>query len=179
MSLAALLQKGSLRAVATLTVATTATVEPKNTPSVAKVAIVNVASAENFELDSTATVDVDRWCYPLSQAANGTEIERMAERLAHFAEIGLTVDTAERLADKLLQRDRDASDDRVVCLECKHLQRRPELWRCGHWLAARVAIRSGDALLPTDLVLQMQRCGGFTPYLTSTPQGKNDDHAQH
>jgi len=156
MSLAALLQKGSLRAVETLTVATTATVEPKNPPSVAKVAIVNVASAENFKSDCTTTADVDRWCYPHSEAQNTSELERTESRLKRFHALGLPANTAGLLADKLIERDR-TFDDRHLCCECRHLHGRLDHWRCGNHAQAGL----GEPAIPAEWPLLFQRCFGF------------------
>lgn len=54
---------------------------------------------------------------------------------------GISKQEAEHAAERLLYRDRDASDDRRVCFECKHLDGRKckalrfepvrvVLWRC-------------------------------------------------
>jgi hypothetical protein len=108
---------------------------------------------------------------------NGAEIELFTARLHRFTDKGLTATDGEGLADKLVDRDREA-DDRWFCLECRHLSGYGQAsWRCGNWQAAGIAIRSRDSQLPADLVLQLQRCEGFTSHLTSTPQGKDDDHA--
>lgn len=73
-----------------------------------------------------------------------------AARLAQFSDKGASHDEAERLADKLVIQDREG-DDRRLCLECAHR------WKCGNWQAAEVS-RVG---LERDLVLMLQRCGGF------------------
>lgn len=123
--------------------------------------------------------DPDAYCWPHSTAMNGAEIDLFTARLHRFTDKGLAPTDGEALADKLVIRDREA-DDRVVCLECRHLSGFGHTsWRCGNWQAADIAVRLRDTQLSADLVLQLQRCEGFTPYLTSTPQGKNDDHAQH
>ncbi len=99
--------------------------------------------------------DPDRWCWPHSQAMNTEEIDTFTARLARFTDKGVNHDDAELLADKLVHRDREG-DDRRLCLECVHLQGFGR-WRCGNWQAAEVA-RDG---LARDLVLILQRCGGF------------------
>ena len=110
---------------------------------------------------------------------NGAEIDTFAVRLHKFTDKGLTRNDGETLADKLALRDRD-QDDRRVCLECKHFAGHgAESWRCGNWQAAGVAIRSHDAQLPADLVVQLQRCDGFTAHPTSTLQGTEDEHDRH
>jgi len=151
------------REVATLTVATDATHEWANAPSVTKVASVTVASSEKTEAanDGEQTVAVtvsatDRWCWPHSPAMNTTELDTFTARLARFTDKGVDYDAGERLADALMIRDRNG-DDRRLCLECPHLQGFGR-WRCGNWLAADVAQQG----LARDLVLMLQRCDGFT-----------------
>lgn len=120
--------------------------------------------------------DPDAHCWPHSRAMNGAEIDLFTARLHRFNDKGLTIADGESLADKLVVRDREA-DDRRFCMECRHLSGVGQTsWRCGNWQAAGVAVRSRDSLLPADLVLQLQRCHGFTPHLISTHQGNDDDH---
>jgi len=110
----------------------------------------------------------DAQCWPHSTAMNGAEIDLFTARLHRFTDKGLNIADGESLADKLVVRDREA-DDRRFCLECRHLSGHAQAsWRCGNWQAAGVAIRSPDSHLPADLVLQLQRCHGFTPHLIST-----------
>ena len=112
----------------------------------------------------------DASCWPHSTAMNGAEIDTLTSRLVQLTDRGLILADAERLADKLVQRDREG-DDRRVCLECLHLQR----GRCGNWQVAGVAIRSRDAQLPPDLILQLQRCDGFA---CATPGATPDSTAK-
>ena len=104
-------------------------------------------------------LDLDRWAWPHSTAMTGTEIDTFTARLARFTDKGLTLDAGERLADKLVIRDRER-DDRRHCLECTHLHRGGG-WRCSNWQRAGVALRARDAQLPTDFVNLLQRCDGF------------------
>ena len=93
---------------------------------------------------------------------NTREIETFTARLAGFTDKGLGLDDAENLADKLVQRDRDL-DDRRLCLECFHLSGQSgKAWDCRNWQRAGIALRARDAQLATALVLQLQRCDGFT-----------------
>ena len=163
MSLANLIKKGSLRGFATATVATTATVKPDSLPTVASVATVSVATAQKYAAnDSTAiSQDLDRWCWPHTEAMNSAEINTFKARLARFTDKGLSLDDADASADKLVLRDRDL-DDRRLCLECIYLSgcdRRG--WDCKNWQRAGVASRVRDAQLPAALVYQLQRCDGF------------------
>lgn len=84
---------------------------------------------------------------------NGQELDTYAARLARFTDKGLSLPDAERLAERLVRRDREG-DDRRLCLECSHL-RGYGRWHCGNWQAADVA-REG---LAPELVVMLQRCG--------------------
>jgi len=97
---------------------------------------------------------------------NGREVETFTERLALFTGKGVTLEDAERLADKLVTRDRE-QDDRRACLECAHLHGAGR-WRCGNWHRAGIATRAQDAQLPGELVRQLQRCHAFSIVPTST-----------
>ena len=119
---------------------------------------------EKYDSSFAATVDPDGWCWPHSTAMTGAEIDNFKARLSKFGDKGLTATDCEALADKLVKRDRE-SDDRRVCLECKHLSGVGQTsWRCGNWQAAGIALRPRDAQLPADLVVQLQRCDGFSPF---------------
>jgi len=114
-------------------------------------------------------VNPDRWCWPHSTAMNGAELDLLAARLARFTDKGVSQGDAEALADKLVIRDRD-SDDRALCLECRHMAGYgPASWRCGNWQAAGVAISQRASQLPGDLVFQLQRCPGFAPPQRTAP----------
>ena len=105
--------------------------------------------------------DRDRWAWPHSKAMNGAELDAITARLARFTDPGLNLADAEALADKLVQRDREA-DDRRACLECAQLEGHARTWGCKAWKRAGAR----DASLPGDLVRTLQRCDGFTD-----PQG--------
>jgi hypothetical protein len=111
----------------------------------------------------------DRWAWPAFTAMTGAEIDTFQARLVRFTDKGLDMDAGERLADKLVIRDRE-HDDRRHCLECTHLHRGGG-WRCGNWQRAGVAIRARDAQLPTDFVNQLQRCDGFADAVQFQHQG--------
>ena len=129
-------------------------------------AVPSPAVLEKHDSSIAVTEDPERWCWPQSSAMNGVEIDIFMVRLRNFTDKGLPTNDAETLADKLALRDRE-SDDRRVCLECQHFAGQGAgSWRCGNWQTAGVAIRSRDAQLPGDLVVQLQRCGGFR---TATP----------
>ena len=104
--------------------------------------------------------DPDCWCWPHSQAMTGREIDTFTARLHHFTRRGLVALDAERLADKLVKRDREA-DDRRLCLECTHLAGHAGAWGCRNWQRAAIASKARDAQLPAALVIQPPRCEGF------------------
>ena len=106
-----------------------------------------------------ATADPDRWCWPHGQAMNTAEIDTFMARLARFTDKGLTLDDAEALADKLVQRDREM-DDRCICVECAHLQGFGR-WRCSNTVMAGIGLHKADTQLPSCLTHQSQRCAGF------------------
>lgn len=124
--------------------------------------IVASEAAANDILTAT-TGDFERCCWPHSEAMNGQEIDTFTVRQARFTDKGIGLDNAERLADKLVIRDRE-SDDRRLCLECGHLLGVGR-WRCGNWMTADMA---RDGLAP-ELVQMLQRCCGFRSALNSPP----------
>ena len=104
--------------------------------------------------------DPDRWAWPHSQAMTGREIDTFTAQLHHFTRRGLAEPDAERVADKLVTRDREA-DDRRLCLECVHLAGHAGVWGCKNWQRAGVATKPQHAQLSAALVIQPQRCDGF------------------
>ena len=99
-------------------------------------------------------IDPDRWAWPHSGAMNGQELDTLMARQALFMERGASPQDAERMADKLVSRDR-GEDDRHICLECRHL-RGDGPYRCGN---ARAAGLHTD--LARELVLTLQNCHGY------------------
>lgn len=75
--------------------------------------------------------------------------------LLSIAMFNLPLAQAEKAADRLVLRDREA-DDRALCRECAHLQGRGR-WRCENWPAADVA----HERLGPDLITLLQRCPGI------------------
>jgi hypothetical protein len=115
------------------------------------------ADVERAHLNSAQKKDSDRWCWPYSSAMNGQEIDIFLIRLEHFRSLGLNVDSAEKLADQLVIRDRDL-DDRIVCFECCHLRNG---WRCLNSQIAGICVQHSNSMLPSDFAIQLQRCPGF------------------
>lgn len=146
-------------------------------PPVTSAATVTVTSAENHAastppapapaLPPPPAADPDRACWPHSAAMNAAEIERMVHRLALFDGRGMTVPEAERLADKLVTRDREEGD-RTSCAECHRLDGwSPKTWRCcgpsgqGNTLAG--------AMLSVLWLSELHRCPGFTAHTGKLP----------
>ena len=111
-----------------------------------------VANSEAPAANAPA-IDPDRWAWPHSSAMNGQELDTLMARQDLFCQRAASTQDAERLADRLVNRDR-SSDDRRLCLECLHL-RGEGPYRCGNARAAGV-----HADLARDLVLTLQRCHG-------------------
>ena len=106
--------------------------------------------------DAAPPPDPDRHCWPHTTAMNTGEIDTFTRRLSRFTDRGMGLDEAERLADKLVMRDRHA-DDRRLCLECSHLAGTGR-WSCGNAAKADVSAQG----LARELVTMPQRCDGFT-----------------
>lgn len=100
--------------------------------------------------------EVDRRCWPHTEAMNTAEIDAFTARLHLFTRHGLDFTEAERLADGLVIRDR-GEDDRRLCLECLHLRGCGTSWTCNQWRRAGLAV-SG---VPAETIHVLQRCKGF------------------
>lgn len=171
MRLADLIKKGSLRGLATATVATVATHEPTSPTTVARVATVAVAKSSEAAID-LATLDpvFDRWCWPHSPAMTTVEIDTLALRVAYFLARGIGLELSEKLADRLVVRDRE-EDDRRICLECLSLVgSQNQGWFCANWAPAGFIGGGVWAQLAPDFMYQLQRCDGF-----SVQQGVNHE----
>ena len=87
---------------------------------------------------------------------NAIERARREARVALFTrQQGLTADVASRAANRLVTRDRE-SDERRLCIECRHLTRNWRRLSCDNYKIARAGID-----LSSDLVVMLQRCPGF------------------
>lgn len=145
---------------------------PENAPCKdTTVPVTSAATAEEFRAAPRAEdgamsaneqpADPDRWCWPCSSAMNTRELETFVQRLEKFTSKGLCLHEAEALADRLVQRDREA-DDRALCVECSHLQGRTGRWRCGSGLMAGETMSAAALQLPSLLTRQLQHCAEFT-----------------
>lgn len=115
------------------------------------------APLQNFEVSADLVNDpefdpgdMDRWCWPHSDAMTGAEIDRMSARSVLFSKRGLRVEQSERLADALVKRDREL-DDRRMCIECANLSGK----HCSAWQAA------GAGRVVEALIQMPQRCPAF------------------
>jgi TubC N-terminal docking domain len=82
------------------------------------------------------------------------DISRFTKRRDRLMRWGWAEPDAEKLAERLVQRDRE-EDDRVSCTDCQHY--RPG--RCGNHRRAGL----GTHDLGRDLASLLQRCEGFKP----------------
>ncbi len=80
------------------------------------------------------------------------DMARFNRRRARLIRWGWTEAEAEKLAERLVRRDRDA-DDRVSCIDCRHY--RPGQCRNPQ----RAGLNAGE--VGRDLVAMLQRCPGF------------------
>lgn len=81
------------------------------------------------------------------------DISAFLDRRARLMRWGWSEDEAEKLADRLVRRDREGDDDRVSCADCKHY--RPG--RCGNHKVAGIEAPN----VSRDLASLLQRCPGF------------------
>lgn len=86
---------------------------------------------------------------------NDAAIARFVARVSLFLRRGINATDADDLAERLHLRDVQG-DDRVLCVECRHLAGRAGAWRCGNHRTADVGRD-----LPAGWTTTMQRCAGF------------------
>ena len=124
--------------------------------SVATVAAVAGVAASQPSEAVSAPADPDRWCWPHDPdpgtAMNASEVETFVSRTLVFMGRGLNLRQAEKLADRLKIRDREA-DNRRACIECRHLTTSRN---CTAWRQAELG---GTQVGP--LVAKLQRCPAF------------------
>ncbi len=80
------------------------------------------------------------------------ESARFLDRRARLLRWGWPADDAEKLAERLTRRDREA-DPRVSCADCRHYR----AGRCGNH--RRAGLHTPE--LGRDLAAMLQRCAGF------------------
>ena len=82
------------------------------------------------------------------------DIARFLDRRARLLRWGWSEAEAEKLAERLVRRDREG-DDRVSCTDCRHYR----AGRCGNHAAAGL----NGPEVGRDLAAMLQRCGEFEP----------------
>ena len=92
-----------------------------------------------------------------------TDLIRFCDRRARLMRWGWSEAEAEKLAERLVQRDRE-HDERVSCTDCQHY--RPG--RCGNF--RRAGLHAPD--VGRDLAALLQRCPGFAPPIVRTAVAK-------
>ena len=83
------------------------------------------------------------------------DIARFLDRRARLLRWGWPEGEAEALAERLVRRDRERTDDRVSCADCGHYR----LGRCGNHRRAGLGLPD----VGRDLATLLQRCPGFQP----------------
>jgi len=161
MKITALIKKNALRNIPPATPATFATHEP----TVASVATVAKGDDQNSKFNNPIESNQepladDSYCWPNSSAFNSHEIALTKERL-RFLRSRLSEDDAERMADRLIARDRERLD-MTYCFECHHLEGFGSgPWRCTNAIRAEVNCSKKVSSVPRDWPWMLMRCFGF------------------
>jgi hypothetical protein len=120
---------------------------------------------EKCESSDVVPEDPDRWCWPHSSAMNNSEIAVFTARHARFTHRSISKADSDRLADKMMNRDRQKGNW-FSCLECCNLAGSgTSSWHCSNWRQAGIALRANHNALPTDFVHLFQHCDGFQAVL--------------
>jgi hypothetical protein len=90
----------------------------------------------------------------LAVSWKGADVASFLDRRGRLMSWGWPEAEAEKLAARLVRRDRSNDDDRVSCADCRHFK----AGRCSN--ARRAGLRSTE--VPRALVELLQRCPGFT-----------------
>ena len=175
MKITDLIKKNTLRNIHPATPATPATFD-LHKEAVATVANVAKGSDQNsrtnirIESDKKHT-EYDSYCWPNTSAFNSGEVTLTLERL-RFLGSRLSEDDTERMADLLIERDREMLD-MTYCFECHHLEGFGSgPWRCNNAIEAEVNISKKISSVPRDWPWMMMRCFGFNSVLD---QHKTDE----
>ena len=175
MKITDLIKKNTLRQIHPATAATPATFH-LHKEDVATVATVakgsDQNSIKNIRIDpDKKTTEYDSYCWPNSSAFNSVEVKLTLERL-RFLGSRLSEDDAERMADRLIARDRQRLD-MIYCFECHHLEGFGSgPWRCNNAIEAEVNISKKISSVPRDWPWMLMRCFGFRGLLD---QQKTDE----
>ena len=122
-------------------------------------------STINIRIDpDKKTTEYDSYCWPNSSAFNSVEVKLTLERL-RFLGSRLSEDDAERMADRLIARDRQRLD-MIYCFECHHLEGFGSgPLRCNNAIEAEVNISKKISSVPRDWPWMLMRCFGFSSLL--------------
>ena len=168
MKITDLIKKNTLRNIHPATPATPATFG-LHKEAVATVATVAKGSDQNsrinirIESDKKPT-EYDSYCWPDTSAFNSGEVTLTLERL-RFLRSRLSEEDAERMADRLISRDREMLD-MTYCFECHHLEGFGSgPWRCNNAITAEVNISKKISSVPRDWPWMLMRCFGFKSVL--------------
>ena len=168
MKITDLIKKNTLRNIHPATTATPATLDVHKV-AVSTVATVAKGSDQNSRINmrndpDKKTTEYDSYCWPNSSAFNSGEVRLTLERL-RFLRSRLSEDDAERMADRLILRDRKGLDT-TYCFECNHLEGHGSgPWRCNNAIKAEVNFSKKISLVPRDWPWMMMRCFGFKSVL--------------
>ena len=164
MKITDLIKKNTLRQIHPATAATPATFH-LHKEDVATVATVakgsDQNSIKNIRIDpDKKTTEYDSYCWPNSSAFNSGEVKLTLDRL-RFLRSRLSEGDADRMADLLIERDRERLDT-TYCFECNHLEGHGSgPWRCNNAIKAEVNFSKKISLVPRDWPWMMMRCFGF------------------
>lgn len=123
---------------------------------------VDSGERESTGIDGNQRAGLNAW--------TDADITAFLERQSRLVRLGWSALDAERLAERLVLRDR-GGDTRVACVECRHYR----LSRCGnHRAAGKWAADVGR-----DLATLPQHCPGFMPlaYQPVAATGRNNEEA--
>lgn len=155
MSLLKQWQKKHLQPVATAIVATVATDKGKNTPTVAAVAEIAVATTQkqesNYPLSAEPTVAIVAGIAVADsvETKNSSDTVPVTEaQINEWRRKGLSDAEAEKMAEVLAERER-LLDDRRACIECQHSYMK----RC----------KAGLSPIGWSDIYTLHRCKGFKP----------------
>ena len=134
-----------------------------NVANVAKGSDQNSRISIRIESDKKPS-DYDRYFWPNTSAFNSGEVKLTVERL-RFLGSRLSEGDADRMADLLIERDREMLD-MTYCFECHHLEGFGSgPWRCNNAITAEVNFSKKISSVPRDWPWILMRCFGFKSVL--------------
>lgn len=116
---------------------------PRVGPFDASIQLLSVSSVRRAASPAMPSLDRGDW-YSRGWLWDDLEIQTFVSRHRSFQKAGLAAHEAERVAERLIVRDREA-DHRHLCVECRHGQ--PGL-KCSRGLAALSTLHACDRFVP-------------------------------